>query len=208
MKSRWFARAAYAAITLFLAAAAAVGGLLGCGARVGSLSTQDARRVAHTNASPNTLTGVDDIGTAAVTAAGPVSQSELERRDPDTGQTIELLRSRAGGTASHRAFIPVPGTGSRSIFVDTASNTRARVGEMYDPVTGNIVMRDVELETNASDPVRAANEGLIAWGETARAQYAASVEAIRLEMAAIEATAPTVAGMLRDALRAAGVPLP
>ncbi|MFZ2875458.1 MAG: hypothetical protein WAZ94_13375 [Phycisphaerales bacterium] len=193
-------------MTLIAVVAVCAVWMIGCLAAPGSKYAAGLDRVGVDGGPPNTLTGVDREGTGAVAAVGPVSQTEISVYG-DAGQPQESIRSRAGSSASHRAVIPLPGT-TRSIVADTQANTKARIGKLFDPSTGHLIMEDLSLDVDAAAPVRAANEALdrlapvyIEMYQTHRAEFLAQMDAVK-------AVSPDLFSFLTAALRAAGVPIP
>lgn len=162
----------------------------GCAARVGKKNVLTPQKSEISNGSPNALALADKDGTYSTEGVGPQSYSELT---PDSITTLQQ------GSTPRRIIYQTP-DGTR-IVVDSGSDVSAQSIEY-----GDFKAKGVSL--SASAPIAALGEAqakLVAYW-TARDQ--ASAEVLKREMETIENVSPAVAGIIKDILRASGVPIP
>lgn len=164
----------------------------GC-TKVGGLVKTSATGFTAESPPPNVLTMTDAEGQWTAAGTGPAQYTDM---------------SEAGVTTLRHGSVP------REIFYD---RTTGRLilssgtdvwgeGIEFDAPTGSL--RIARGGTSASAPMRASNEALDRLVAYWTARTEAEAQARAAEMRTIEAVAPTLAGTIKDLLRAAGVPIP
>lgn len=164
--------------------ALALASLPGC-SQIGQGIDQDIGTVHQVNASPTTLTQIDESGTWSVNAAGPVRQTTLNAKGE--------LSTIGGGVAAREVILPLEGMPA---LVRSDSDVALKIAELFSATTGKTVARGVELTTNTSSPTLAGVEAFAAL----RDYWKQRDEATRdRDIRAIEA-AEEISKSLRDAL--------
>lgn len=203
-------RPMFRAVRCFLAAVASIAVLavvpVGCvapdAAQIGPGQKNEYGSVQLRNNSPNTLVGVDKAGTYSINSVGPVSQTEISTYDlQGSGALAESISSRAGSSASHRAVIPIPGS-TRSIVTDTQAGTIAKVGKLYDPGSGQLLMEGLELQVDPVGAIEAQNEAIREFTEQVRILSPEQKEGLVAQLETIKASYPSAESVLTTLIKA------
>lgn len=165
----------------------------GCAARVGKKTLVTPTQADNTNGSPNTLTLADPDGTWNVESTGASRYTSLDAKGLTTVQQ---------GTTPRDIYYDRE-TGR--LVISSGTDIRAE-GVEFDQARGVLKLKVFEtVGTPAIAALGEAQAKLVAYW-TARDQ--ASAEALKREMETIENVSPAVAGIIKDILRASGVPIP
>lgn len=162
-------------------------------ARVGSKVTTTVKEGTQTNGAPNSLTLADADGTWNVNSAGPARYTEVTDGSIVTVQHGSTPRDIVWDGQSRR------------LAVSSGSDISAASIEV-NPETGWLKAKDVKL--GASEPIRAGNESYDRLIQYWAALSQQSADVAKRELEAIENVSPTVASVIKDILRASGVPIP
>ncbi len=166
----------------------------GCAATVGKKINVDPKKAANTNGSPNTLTLADADGTWNVESAGPARYSEI---------TADGITTVQHGSTPRDIVWNSP-DGAR-LSISSGSDITAESVKL-DQAKGVLEVKG--FTTSASAPIKAGNEAFDRLIQYWTARDDASAQVLKREMEAIETVSPTLASMLKDVLRASGVPIP
>lgn len=125
----------------------------GCAATVGSTAKTSPGQYQYANGSPNTTTinvpGVEDLSTNGVGSSGYISSNADENRWLYNGATPV-------STSARRMT-----DGTLVFNMGSGKDTVIRAGQVnFDPATGTLVGKNLEISSNASEPTRASNEAL------------------------------------------------
>lgn len=165
----------------------------GCAARVGTKVKTTPKAGENNNGAPNTLTLADADGTWNVNSAGPARYTEVSDGSIVTVQHGSTPRDIVWDGQSRR------------LAVSSGSDISAASIEV-NPETGWLKAKDVKL--GASEPIRAGNEAFDRLIQYWAALSQQSADVAKRELEAIENVSPTVASVIKDILRASGVPIP
>lgn len=188
-----------AAFTLFLYAAILVSamaialGMGGC-TRVGAaLEMDDSGRPRAENPSPVTLTIEDADKKGFANGTGPARFTSITEGEVQTMQT---------GTTPRDLWLKLPNGAQLNLSSGTDINIE---GAEFDAATGGF--KFAKFGTVASEPLRAHNEGLVAWTSYMNHLASMSVEARKAELDAIKAVSEAAFTAVVEGLKmTAGVP--
>ena len=191
--SRW--AIAYGAACTLLLLAFVLASLVptGCAAKVGSKVATTPKAGVQTNGSPNTVTLSDGDGTWNINSTGPSRYTSLDAKGLTTVQQ---------GTTPRDIYYDRE-TGR--LVISSGTDIRAE-GVEFDQAKG--VLKLKTFETVGTPQIAALGNLQAQLVEYWTARDQASADVLRREMEAIENVSPTVANMLKDVLRASGVPIP
>ena len=165
----------------------------GCAAKVGSKVSTTPKAGVQTNGSPNTVTLSDGDGTWNINSTGPSRYTSLDAKGLTTVQQ---------GTTPRDIYYDRQ-TGR--LVISSGTDIRAE-GVEFDQAKG--VLKLKTFETVGTPQIAALGNLQAQLVEYWTARDQASADALKREMQAIETVSPTVAGVIKDILRASGVPIP
>ena len=182
----------------------------GCVARIGNRSTLSADGTGEiVNSAPNVMQIRADGEYTDVHTVGSVSRSNLQLpwgEDPSSGQTVFASVNIAnGGVTSREIVTKLLGA---PLLIRSSDCFKVTIGEMFDPVTGKPIARNVEMSMDVAAATKAMEQLSAAYADYAAKRDEKSGAALARMMQMYETLAPSAVDLVKAALSAAGIPDP